>query len=192
MLERMYRWTLARAGMPSATLWLGTISFAESSFFPLPPDLLLVPMVLAQRARWLSLSLICTATSVIGGMFGYAIGYYFFQTVGVAIVGIYHLESQFAVFEQAFRDYGVWIILIKGMTPIPYKLLTITAGVAQLDLVAFLAASVVSRGVRFLLVSVLVYRYGPYFQGVLEKRLKLISFLILASVVAGFLVLKLL
>jgi len=191
MLNRMYFWTLEKAGHPHSRFWLSGISFAESSFFPIPPDILLIPMVLARRDKWLQLSILCTLSSVIGGLVGYAIGYFLYEAVGRAIVDIYHLQDQFDAFQHLFQDYGAWIVIIKGMTPIPYKLITIAAGVAKLDLLTFVFASVISRFMRFFLVALLLRLFGAPIQAFIEKRLKLVTSAIAVLLVGGFLVLKL-
>jgi membrane protein YqaA with SNARE-associated domain len=191
VLEKTYRWALAKAGSPAGTFWLCLISFAESSFFPLPPDVLLVPMVLARRDKWFRLALLCTLSSVIGGILGYAIGYFLYETIGQRIVDFYHLEREFNAFQDGFREYGAWILLAKGLTPIPYKLLTITAGVAKLDFFVFIIASIVSRAGRFFIVAGLLYRYGAPIQDFIETRLKLVSVLFLVLVVGGVMMIKL-
>ena len=191
VLEKTYRWALAKAGSPAGTFWLCLISFAESSVFPLPPDVLLVPMVLARRDQWFRLALMCTLSSVIGGILGYAIGFFLYETIGQAIVDFYHLEKEFHAFQDGFREYGAWILLAKGLTPIPYKLLTITAGVAKLDFFVFIIASIISRAGRFFIVAALLYRYGAPIQDFIETRLKLVSFLFLVLVVGGVLMIKL-
>jgi len=191
LLEKTYRWALAKAGSPAGAIWLSVISFAESSFFPLPPDVLLVPMVLARRDQWFRLALLCTVTSVAGGMLGYGIGYFLYEQIGQSIVEFYHLEREFTAFQNGFQEYGAWILVAKGMTPIPYKLLTITAGVAKLNFGVFIIASIVSRSVRFFLVAALLYRYGAPIQDFIETRLKLVSVLVLVLVVGGVMMVKL-
>jgi membrane protein YqaA with SNARE-associated domain len=191
MIEKSYRWALAKAGSPSGNYWLGAVSFMESSFFPIPPDILLVPMVLARRDHWLRLALLCTLTSVVGGVFGYMIGYFLFATIGNAIVDFYGLQQQFDQFQEAFQTYGAWILVIKGMTPIPYKLLTITAGVAKLDIAVFVLASIISRAMRFFLVAALLYLFGPPIQTFIERRLTLVTTLFVVLVVAGVAAVKL-
>jgi membrane protein YqaA with SNARE-associated domain len=191
VLEKSYRWALAKAGSPAGAIWLSVISFAESSFFPLPPDVLLVPMVLARRDQWFRLALLCTLTSVAGGVVGYGIGYFLYEQFGQAIIDFYHLEREFNAFQDGFREYGAWILVAKGMTPIPYKLLTITAGVAQLNFWVFVVASIVSRAARFFIVAYLLHRYGAPIQDFIETRLKLVSVLFLILVVGGVMLVKL-
>lgn len=192
MLKRVYDWAMEKAASKNATAWLAGVSFAESSFFPLPPDLLLVPMVIANRHAAWRLAAICTLASVIGGLFGYAIGYFLYETVGRWVIDFYHLTDKFEAMRQTFIEYGAEIILIKGMTPIPYKLLTITAGVAQLNLWVFVGASIVSRAMRFFLVAALLYFFGEPVRAFIEKRLTLVTSAVAVALVGGFLVVKLL
>ncbi|WP_207478092.1 YqaA family protein [Arenibaculum pallidiluteum] len=182
---------MAKAGSRSGPAWLGAVSFAESSFFPIPPDIMLIPMVLARREQWWRLAAWCTLTSVLGGLAGYAIGLFLFEAIGEHIVAFYHLDAKFAEFRELFQNYGGEILLIKGMTPIPYKLLTITAGVARLDLWVFIAASVVSRSMRFFLVAALLYKFGPPIQTFVEKRLTLVTTAAVVLVILGFAAVKL-
>ncbi|WP_298374805.1 YqaA family protein [Azospirillum sp.] len=192
MLKRVYDWTMEKAASKNATGWLAGVSFAESSFFPLPPDLLLVPMVIANRQAAWRLAAICTLASVIGGLFGYAIGYFLYETVGRWVIDFYHLTDKFEAMRQTFLDYGAEILIIKGMTPIPYKLLTITAGVAQLNLWVFVGASIISRAMRFFLVAALLYFFGEPVRAFIEKRLTLVTSAVAVALIGGFLVVKLL
>lgn len=190
VFDRAYYWTLDKAGRPSAPRWLAAVSFAESSFFPIPPDLLLIPMVLARPRDWWRLALLCTLSSVVGGLVGYAIGYSLYELVGRPIIHFYGLEHQFETFVAAFQANGAWILVVKGVTPIPYKLLTITSGVARLDLGVFVMASVLSRSLRFVLVAGLLRLYGERARGFVEKRLTLFGSLFVALLVGGFVALK--
>ncbi len=192
MLKRLYDWTMAKAASKDATTWLAAVSFAESSFFPLPPDLLLVPMVIANRRAWWKLAAICTLASVIGGIAGYMIGYFLYETAGRWVIDFYHLTDKFEAMRQTFVEYGAEILIIKGMTPIPYKLLTITAGVAHLNLWVFVGASILSRSMRFFLVAALLYFFGEPIRAFIEKRLTLVTSVFAAVLIGGFLVVKLL
>ncbi|MCW2238104.1 YqaA family protein [Azospirillum canadense] len=191
MLKRLYDWTMAKAASKNATTWLAGVSFAESSFFPIPPDLLLVPMVLANRQAAWRIAAICTLASVVGGIAGYMIGYFLYEAIGRAVIDFYHLNDQFEVLRQKFVDYGAEILIIKGMTPIPYKLLTITAGVAKLDLWVFIGASIISRSMRFFLVAALLYWFGEPVRNFIEKRLTLVTSAFAVALIGGFLVIKL-
>ncbi|WP_422001034.1 YqaA family protein [Reyranella sp.] len=186
MIRRLYDWVLRLAAHPRALYALAIVSFAESSFFPIPPDVMLIPMVLANRQRAFTIAAVCTVSSVLGGLFGYAIGYYFFETLGEWVVRAYHLEAGLAAFRQGFEEWGTWIILIKGLTPIPYKLVTIASGAAHFDLFTFVWASIVSRGLRFFLVAALLWRFGTPIRAFVEERLTLLTWLFLIALVGGF------
>ncbi len=192
MLKRLYDWTMAKAASKDSTAWLAGVSFAESSFFPLPPDLLLVPMVIANRQAAWRLAAICTLASVVGGIAGYMIGFFLYETVGRWVIDFYHLTDKFEALRQTFVDYGAEILIIKGMTPIPYKLLTITAGVAHLNMWVFIGASIISRSMRFFLVAALLYFFGEPIRVFIEKRLTLVTSVFAAALIGGFLVVKLL
>src|SRR6266436_6430272 len=169
---------------------MALISFSESSFFPLPPDFLLVPMTLAQPRRAWLIAAVCTVTSVVGGYLGYAIGYYLFDTLGQPVLEFYHAMDKYRAFSAAFAEWGVWIIVIKGLTPIPYKLVTIASGVAKFDLLAFTLASLVSRSLRFFLLAALLWRFGEPIRGFLERRLMLVTTVIALALVGGVVVLR--
>src|SRR5438128_5096430 len=145
MLQRLYARTLEIAAGPNALAALLVVSFVESSFFPIPPDILLIPMILARPREAFRLAALCTLASVAGGLLGYAIGYFLFDTVGRPVLEFYHAMDRYEALKAGFAEWGVWIIIIKGMTPVPYKLITIASGVAQFDLALFIAASIVSR-----------------------------------------------
>lgn len=190
MLRRLYDWMMSLAAGRHAPAALAAVSFAESSFFPIPPDVMLIPMILARRARaWLYAAL-ATVSSVIGGMFGYAIGYFLFQAVGLPILKFYGKAEGFAGFTDMFNEFGVWILILKGMTPIPYKILTIAAGVSHMDLVAFVLASIVARAMRFFIVAALLYFFGEPIRKFVEERLTLMTTLFVALLVGGFVAVK--
>lgn len=190
MLKALYRWTMEKAASKHAGKWLAAVSFAESSFFPIPPDLLLVPMVLANRKAAWWLSAWATTFSVIGGIAGYAIGMFLFDTVGRWLIDLYSLQAQFATLAETFNKYGAEILIIKGMTPIPYKLLTITSGATGLNFWVFIGASLISRSMRFLLVSALLYWFGEPIRDFIEKRLTLVTTAVAIAIIGGFLVVK--
>ncbi len=190
MIRQLYDWTMRLAARPKALHALGAVSFAESSFFPVPPDVLLIPMVLAQRQHAWLIATVCTVASVLGGLLGYAIGYYLFATIGQAVIDFYGLQETAAKFHDWYRDFGLYVILIKGLTPIPYKIVTIMSGAAQFDVWVFLAASVVTRGARFFIVAGLLRQFGPPIQSFIERRLNLLFFLALVLIAGGFVALK--
>jgi membrane protein YqaA with SNARE-associated domain len=190
LLRRLYDWTIALAGKRYAETALFCVAFAESSFFPLPPDLILIPMTLARRKRAWRYAAICTVASVLGGLVGYAIGYFMLEAVGRPILRFYGATDQYHHLKEMFDQWGVWIILIKGMTPIPYKLVTITAGALNFALAPFVLASLISRAVRFFLVAGLIWKFGEPIRHFLEKRLELVTTAFLVLLVAGFFVIR--
>ena len=192
MLQRAYSWMMDKAAHDHAKGWLAAISFAESSFFPLPPDLMLIPMVLANPKDWYRLAGLCTLASVIGGFLGYAIGFWTMVTLGQTLLGALGLAAKFEALRPFIDQYGVWLIVIKGMTPIPYKLITISAGAFHFDLLQFALASVAARGLRFFLVAALLWRCGDAMRQFIEKRLTLVTSAIAILLVGGFAALKLL
>jgi membrane protein YqaA with SNARE-associated domain len=190
MLRGLYDWVMGLAARKDATWALAVVSFVESSFFPIPPDAMLIPMVLAQRRRAWLIAGVCTVASVLGGFLGYAIGYFLFETVGRWVIDAYGLQQQFERYVAMYNHYGLWIILIKGMTPIPYKLITIASGVARFDLAVFAAASIVTRAARFFMVAALLYWFGPPIKEFIERRLTLVTTAFLIAVIGGFVVVR--
>ena len=191
MLRNLYNRVLALAGHPRATAWLGGVSFAESSFFPIPPDAMLVPMCLARPERAMRYALICTIASVLGGVVGYAIGFWLFDALAMPVLRAYGYGDALARFTAWYDQWGVWVILIKGLTPIPYKIVTIASGAAHFDFLTFLAASIVTRGARFFLLALLLRRFGEPIRHFIETRLTLVTSVAAAGIVGGFLLLKL-
>jgi len=169
---------------------MALISFAESSFFPLPPDFLLVPMTLAQPRRAWLIAAVCTVTSVVGGYVGYAIGFFLFDALGRPLLEFYHAMDKYEAFRSAFAEWGAWIIVIKGLTPIPFKLVTIASGAARFNLVSFTLASLVSRSLRFFLIAALLWRFGEPIRDFIERRMMLVTSLIAAALVGAFVVLR--
>jgi membrane protein YqaA with SNARE-associated domain len=189
MFRKLYDWVMALARSRRAPAALAAVSFAESSFFPIPPDVMLGPMVLARRDKAFVYAAICTVASVLGGLLGYAIGVYL-QPVGLFILKVFgHPEGQ-AEFHRWFEQWGLWVILIKGATPIPYKLVTITAGFARFDLLTFVWASILTRGVRFFAVAAVLKYLGPAMLEEFERRLNLYSILLLALIISGVVAIK--
>ncbi len=190
MLQSLYARILALAAGPNALAALLAVSFVESSFFPIPPDILLIPMILARpRDAW-RLAALCTLASVAGGLLGYAIGYFLFDAIGRPILEYNHAMAGYEALKAGFQQWGVWIIILKGMTPIPYKLITIASGVAQFDLVLFIGASIVSRSLRFFLIAALLWRFGDAARVFIERRLMLVTSLFAVALVGGFVVLR--
>lgn len=171
MLRRFYDWCIAAAGKPHATWSMGAISFAESSFFPVPPDVMLIPMSIARPDRAWFYATLCTITSVAGGVLGYAIGALLYDSIGQWLIKLYGYGDKVEAFREAYAYYGTWIILLKGLTPIPYKIVTITSGFASYNLFLFIVFSFVARGMRFYFLAFLLSRYGARARVMLEERL---------------------
>jgi membrane protein YqaA with SNARE-associated domain len=190
MLQRLYSWTMRLAEGPRALFALLAISFAESSFFPVPPDTLLIPMVLAQRERAFRLAAWCTLASVAGGVVGYAIGSLLYDSVGKWIIDLYGYGQGIEAFRETYAKWGAWIILLKGLTPIPYKLVTIASGFAGYNFALFVILSIVTRGLRFFIVAALLYIYGESIRDFIERRLGTVTFGMLAVIVSGFVIVR--
>ena len=187
MLRRLYRRLLALSARPSAPWWLALVAFAEASVFPIPPDVLLVPMVLARPRRAWLLAAICTGASVAGGALGYAIGALLFDQVARPMLHAYGYGPAYAAFAARFAEYGTRIILIKGLTPIPYKIVTIAAGAARFDFGMFMLASLITRAMRFFLVAALLRLFGARAQGFIERWLGWMLLAVAAGIAIGFL-----
>ena len=186
MIKRLYDWTMEKAAHAHAERWLFVISFIESSFFPIPPHPMLGLMCLARPDKALRYGAICTLASVLGGLFGYAIGYFAYETVGVTLLKTLGLWESFPAAACYLREYGAEIILVKGATPIPFKLLTLTAGFIQMNLFTFVWASVLSRAFQFMLVGFLFWKFGRPIKAFIEKYLALLSAAFVIAVVGGF------
>jgi membrane protein YqaA with SNARE-associated domain len=190
MLQRLYAWVLAIAAGPNALPALLLVSFAESSVFPIPPDILLIPMILARPREAWRLAAYCTLASVLGGLLGYAIGYFLFDAIGRPILEFYNAMDRYDALKAGFQEWGVWIIILKGMTPIPYKLITIASGVAHFNLGLFIGASIVSRSLRFFLVAAILWQFGDAARRFIERRLTLVTSLFAVALVGGFVALR--
>jgi len=188
MLRRIYDWCIKAADRPYALWILGGIAFAESSFFPIPPDVMLLPMSLARPARAWLFATLCTIASVAGGMLGYAIGALLYDSVGQWLINLYHLGDKVEAFRASYAEWGSVIILLKGLTPIPYKLVTITSGFAGYNIWLFILCSIIARGGRFFFVAVLLNRYGDPIRAEIEKRLGLWLAVLALVLVAGFVI----
>ena len=186
MLRWLYDYTMRLAGHRRAMPALATVSFVESSVFPIPPDVMLIPMVLADRQRAWLIALVCTLASVAGGLAGYAIGFFLWETVGQPIIELYGRLDQFQDFQGMYNDAGAWIVFFAGITPFPYKVITIASGVTQLDLVVFTVASVAARGLRFVIVAGLLWYFGPPIRAFIERRLGLLFVLFCVLLIGGF------
>jgi membrane protein YqaA with SNARE-associated domain len=189
MLRRLYDWCIAAAGKPHASWIMGTVSFVESSVFPIPPDVMLIPMSLARPDKAWFYATLCTLTSVAGGLVGYIIGAFLYDSIGHWLIQIYGYGDEVEAFREAYARYGAWIILLKGVTPIPYKIVTITSGFAGYNIFLFVILSFVARGMRFYLVAFLLSRYGPQARAIIEERLGLVftlgTIVLLVGIVAA-------
>jgi membrane protein YqaA with SNARE-associated domain len=190
MITRLYAWALRMAAHRRALPALAVVSFAESSFFPVPPDVMLVPMVLAQRRHAFRIALVCTIASVLGGLAGYAIGALLFDAIGQPVLAFYGAMEDFEGLRVLYDEWGLWVILIKGLTPIPYKVVTIASGAFHFDLAVFIAASVVTRGARFFLLAAALWYWGESVRRVLDRHLVPITWGFLVLIVAGFAALR--
>ena len=188
VLRRLYDWCVAAAGKPHAIGILTAVAFAESSFFPIPPDVMLVPMSLARPDRAFRIAAWCTVASVAGGMLGYAIGALLYDSVGAWLIHLYGYGDKVEAFRAAYAQWGAWIIVLKGLTPIPYKIVTITSGFAGYNFFLFLLLSVITRGARFFILAFLLHRYGDAARHIIEKRLALWTWLFLGILIFGIVV----
>ena len=186
MLRRIYDWCIDAAHKPYALWIMGAVAFAESSFFPIPPDVMLIPMSLARPQRAWLYALVCTATSVLGGILGYAIGALLYDSLGHWLITLYGLSDKIDAFRASYAQWGALIIIGKGLTPIPYKLVTIASGFAGYNVGLFILCSIIARGGRFFIVAILLNRYGDTIRTEIEKRLGLWVALGAAVLVAGF------
>jgi membrane protein YqaA with SNARE-associated domain len=190
MLRKLYDQATALAARPAAPFWLFAIAIAEASFFPLPPDALLLPMALGQPRRAWRFAAIATAGSVLGGALGYLIGYALFDRLAQPLIHFYHYDAAFATFQAGFARYGAAIILIKGLLPIPYKIVTIAAGAAKFDFWTFIGLSIITRGARFFLEAGLLRYFGEPSKVFIEKRLGLAAAAAGVLIILGFLLIK--
>ena len=190
MLRPFYDWTLRVSGHRHAERWLALVSFVESSVFPIPPDVMMIPMILSDRSKAWRIAAIATVASVLGGLFGYAIGALFFDAIGQPILELYGKADKFDAFAEMYNEWGAWVVFGAGVTPFPYKVITIASGVTRLDLLIFVVASVLARGIRFFAVAGLLWYFGPPIRRVLEKHLGLITTLFFVLLLGGFVALK--
>ena len=190
MLRRLYDWTMSVSGHRHAIWGLAALTFAESSVFPIPPDVLLIPMVLAARDRAWLLASVCTIASVLGGLAGYGIGYFLFEEVGRPIIEFYGYGEKFQTFREAYNAWGAWIVAGAGFTPFPYKVITIASGVTGLDLTTFSVASFLSRGARFFIVAGLLWYFGEPIRRFVENNLAMLATVFFVLLFGGFVAAK--
>ena len=190
MIEKLYYWTISLASHRFAIGFLAVVAFLESSIFPIPPDVFVIALVLASRDKAWIMASVCTVFSVIGGLFGYIIGFFLFTSIGDPILEFYGYQDHFSRFKSFYNDWGAWIVFAGGFTPIPYKVITIASGAVHLNLITFLVASIVSRGMRFFLVSALLWYFGPPVRKIIEKNLNFFAILFFAILLLGFIVIR--
>jgi len=192
ILRNLYNWTLDKASHKKASWFLVLVSFAESSFFPIPPDILLIPMILAKRLKTWFYALICTLSSVAGGLAGYAIGIFFYASIGSAIVELYGLSNSFNLFEDYYNQYGIWIVLGGGFTPFPFKFIAITSGVFNLNIFLFVIVAMIARGLRFYFIATLLFIFGNAIKKLIDKYFNLLVSLFFILLIGSILIIKLL
>lgn len=190
MIRDLYNWTMRLASHERAPQALFGVSFVESSVFPIPPDVMLIPMVLAERAKAWFYALLATAGSVLGGVAGYLIGYLLYESVGQPVLAMYGYADKFQSFASQYNEWGAWIVFIAGVTPFPYKVITIASGVTELNFLVFVVASILSRGLRFFIVAGLLYWFGQPIRDFIEKRLGLVFTVFVILLVGGFVAIK--
>ena len=191
MLRGLYNWVMSLASGRQALPALAVISFVESSFFPIPPDVMLIPMVIAKRSDWWRIALVCTISSVIGALLGYAIGAFLFDTIGKGLLQFYHAEAAFSRIVTWYDEWGWLGVLAGAVTPLPYKVLTIFSGTVAFSIPAFIAVSVIGRGLRFFLVAGLLYWFGEPIRAFIEKRLTLVFVAFMVLLIGGFIAITL-
>ncbi|MFO7921955.1 DedA family protein [Rhodobacteraceae bacterium W635] len=190
MIRGLYDWTISLAGHRYALLALAVISFVESSVFPIPPDILMIPMIIAAPRRAFLIASVCLVSSVLGGLAGYYIGYGLFESVGRPVLEFYGKDSYFEEFRARYNEWGAWTVLVAGVTPFPYKVITIMSGVTQLNIWVFMLSSVIARGLRFFVVAALLWKFGEPIRDFIEKRLGLMFTLFVILLAGGFYLVK--
>ncbi len=190
MIRRLYDWTMGLAESPYAIWALAIVAFVESSFFPIPPDVLMIPMIIARPNRAFLIAGVATVASVLGGLFGYYIGYSLFEFIGQPIFDFYGKADSVAAFSENYNAYGAWAVLIAGVTPFPFKVITIMSGVTQLSLTVFIISAIIARALRFFIVATLLWKFGEPIREFIEKRLGLVFTVFCILLVGGFVALR--
>ena len=190
MLRRLYDWTLHLAETPHAMWALAIVSFIESSVFPIPPDILMIPMIIARPDRAFRIAAVCTIASVLGGLAGYAIGALLLEQIGRPVLEFYGKWDKFAEMSARFNEYGAWAVLFAGVTPFPYKVITIFSGATSLDLVVFTLSSIAARGLRFFVIAALLWKWGAPMKAFIEDRLGLMATIFFLLLFGGFVIVR--
>jgi len=190
MLRRLYDWVLHWAETPYGSWALFFLALAESSFFPVPPDVLLIALAISIPARSFRYALICSAGSLLGGVIGYLIGYQFMDLIGLRIVDFYGFTQQYAAVGDLYNRYNAWAVGIAGFTPIPYKVFTISAGAFKINFIIFFIASAISRSARFFLVGWLIYKFGPGIKRFIDRYFNILAVAFVVLLIGGFIVIK--
>ncbi|MBL6855283.1 MAG: DedA family protein [Rhodobacteraceae bacterium] len=192
MMKSLYNWTISLSATPYALWALAIVAFSESSFFPIPPDILLIPMIISKPKNAYLIALIAMTASVLGGGFGYYIGLKLYESIGIVIINFYHAQQLFAKFQAQFNEYGTLAVLFAGITPFPYKVITIASGIAGLSFYQFLMFSIIARGARFFIIALLLRIYGEAIKRFIERHLNILFIVFLILLVSGFLLIKVL
>ncbi|VAV83837.1 FIG139438: lipoprotein B [hydrothermal vent metagenome] len=190
MLRNTYNWILSWGHSRHAPWALFVLAFTESSFFPIPPDVLLMALAVSRPVKAFRYALICSVGSVLGGIFGYFIGFYFMDAVGMSVIDFYGLSGKFEYIQALYTNYDAWAVGIAGFTPIPYKVFTITAGAFGIDFKVFVLASLVSRSARFFIIALLIYKYGEPIKGFIDKYLGWLTIAFVVILILGFALVK--
>lgn len=190
LLRKIYDWTLKKSSHPKASWFLSIVSFAESSVFPIPPDIILIPMIIANKFKAWFYASICTISSVLGGIVGYMIGYFFYNSLGIIIVEYYSFSDQFSNFETYYNNLGFWIVLGAGFTPFPFKIITIASGVFGLNIIAFILVSFIARGLRFFILAALLRIFGNFINKFIDKYFNILAILFFILLIGGFVIIK--
>ena len=191
LLRKLYDWTLEKSKNPKAPWFLAIISFSESSFFLIPPDVILIPMIIAKRAKAWFFAFICTISSVLGGVAGYLIGYFFYLTIGEFIIELYSYQNEYSDFKSKYEgEIWLWFVFFAGLTPFPFKIITIASGAFKINVISFIAIALVSRGLRFYLVATLLKFFGNYIKEYIDKYFNLFTFVFFILLIGGFIFFK--
>jgi len=191
LFRKLYDWTLEKSKDPKAPWFLAIISFVESSFFPIPPDIILIPMVITKRAKAWFFAFICTISSVLGGVAGYFIGYFFYLTIGEFIIELYSYQNEYSDFKSKYEgEIWLWFVFFAGLTPFPFKIITIASGALKINMISFVAIALVSRGLRFYLVATLLKFFGNYIKEYIDKYFNLFTFVFFILLIGGFIFFK--